>query len=55
MDTIFMNSENSKTFDLHRLLLTLSDKTNLKKVINMFLYHTLAFTIHKKYKKVIQK
>ena len=28
MDTIFMNSENSKTFDLHRLLLNLLDKIN---------------------------
>ena len=31
MDVIFMNSENSKTFDLHRLLLNLSDKINLKR------------------------
>ena len=31
MDTIFMNSENSKTSDPHRLLLNLSDKTNLKR------------------------
>ena len=28
---IFMNSENSKTFDPHRLLLNLSDKKNLKR------------------------
>ena len=27
MNTIFMNSENSKTSDLHRLLLNLSDQT----------------------------
>ena len=26
MDSIFMNSENSKTFDPHKLLLNLSDK-----------------------------
>ena len=31
MDTIFMNSENNKTSDPHRLLLNLSDKINLKK------------------------
>ena len=31
MDTIFMNSENSKTFDLRRLLLNLSDEINLKR------------------------
>ena len=30
MDTIFMNSENSKTSDPHRLL-NLSDKINLKR------------------------
>ena len=31
MDTIFMNSENSKTSDSHKLLLNLSNKTNLKR------------------------
>ena len=30
MDTIFMNSENSKISDAHRLSLNLLDKTNLK-------------------------
>ena len=30
MDTIFMNSENSKTSDPHSLLLNLLDKINLK-------------------------
>ena len=30
MHTTFMNSENSKTPDTHRLLLILSEKTNLK-------------------------
>ena len=29
MDTMFMNSENSKTSDPHRLLLNLADKINL--------------------------
>ena len=29
MDTIFVDYENSKTSDPHRLLLNLSDKTNL--------------------------
>ena len=29
MDTIFMNSNNSKTSDLHRLLLNLSDKIDV--------------------------
>ena len=31
LGTIFMNSVNSKTHDLHKLLLNLSDKTNLKR------------------------
>ena len=31
MDTTFMNSENSKTSDPHRLFLSLLDKINLKK------------------------
>ena len=31
MDTIFINSENSKTSDPHRLLVNLSDKINLKR------------------------
>ena len=31
MGTIFMNSENSKTSNPHRLLLNLSDKINLKR------------------------
>ena len=30
MDTIFMNSENTKISDAHRLLLNLLDKTSLK-------------------------
>ena len=31
MDTIFMNSENSKTPESYRLLLNLADKINLKR------------------------
>ena len=31
MDTIFMNSENSKTSEPHKLLLNLTDKTNLER------------------------
>ena len=30
MNTIFMNSENSKTSDPHRILLNLTDKTDLR-------------------------
>ena len=45
---IFTNSENSKTFDLQRLLLNLSNQANLNGVINMVLYQNLAFTAHEK-------
>ena len=31
MDTVFMNSRNSKTSDPHRLLLNLSDNVTLKR------------------------
>ena len=31
MDTIFINSKNSKTSDLHRLLHNLTDKIKLKR------------------------
>ena len=31
MDTIFMNSKNSKTSDLHILLLNLTDKIDLRR------------------------
>ena len=44
MDTIFMNSGNSKTSDPQKLLLNLSDKINF----NMVLYQILAFGIHEK-------
>ena len=42
--TIFMNSKTSKTSDLHRLLLNLSEKTNLKR---SYKYVTLSnLSIH---------
>ena len=31
MDTVFMNSENNKTSGLHRLLLNLTDKPDLRR------------------------
>ena len=46
MDTIFMNSENSKISDPHRLLLNLSDKINLRSkdeyvdLSNLSIYYT---------------
>ena len=51
MDTIIMNPRNTKTSDTRRLLLNLSDKVNLKKVINMLLYQILAFTVNGKVQK----
>ena len=48
MDTIFLNSGNSKISDPHRLLVNLSDKINLREKINMLLYQTLEFTTHGK-------
>ena len=46
MDTIFLNSENSKTFDTHRLLLNFLDKINLNRkdkyatLSNLSIYYT---------------
>ena len=51
MDTMFMNSENSKTSDPHRLLLNLSDKINLKKVTKLILYQFRHFLYMKNIKK----
>ena len=51
MNTIFMNSENGKSSDPHRLLLNLTDKIDLRRKINILLYQILAFTIHGKISK----
>ena len=46
MDTIFINSKNSKTSDPHRLLLNLRDKIDLKRsdkyvaLSNLGIYYT---------------
>ena len=46
MDTTFMNSQNSKTTDPHRLLLNLADKIKLKRsdkyvtLSNLSIYYT---------------
>ena len=47
MSTIYMNSENSKRSDPHRLLLNLTEKIVLKRK-DILLYQILAFTIHGK-------
>ena len=46
MNTMFMNSENSKTSDPHRLLLNFTDKIDLRREENILLYQILTFTIH---------
>ena len=49
MNTIFMNSEKSKASNPHRLLLNITDKTNLRRKGKYFaLSNLLAFTIHGK-------
>ena len=46
MDTKFMNSENSKTSDPQKLLISLTDKINLKRsdkyvaLLNLSIYYT---------------
>ena len=46
MNTLFMNSENSKTSDLHRLSFNLTDKTDLRQkakytaLSNLSIYYT---------------
>ena len=55
MDTIFLNSENSNTFDLGRLLFNLLDKIDFKRsdkyvaLSNLSIYYTLK-NIKKSYK-----
>ena len=38
INTIFMNSKNSKTSDPHRLLINLTDKTELRRKKYILLY-----------------
>ena len=45
MDTIFMNSENSKTSEHHVLVLKLTDKLDLKRGQKLLLYQILVFII----------
>ena len=43
-----MNSKNTKTSDPHRLLLSLKDKIDLRRKINILLYQILVFTMQGK-------
>ena len=53
MDTIFMKSKNSKTFEPHVLILKLTGKLDSKKGEKMLLYQTLIFITHRKNKQLI--
>ena len=48
MKTIFINFKNSKTSDLDKLLLNLTDKTDLRRKDKYILYQILVFPIHGK-------
>ena len=48
MNTILMNSKNSKTSDPHRLPLNLTDKINLKTSDDYITLSSLSITIHRK-------
>ena len=59
MDTIFINSENSKTSDSHRLLLNLTDKVNQKRsgkyvALSNFSIYYIQKNIKKSYKNKIK-
>ena len=45
MDTIFMNSENSKTSEYHVLVLKLTDKLDLRQDQKLLRYQILVFII----------
>ena len=49
MDTIFMNSKNSKTSKLHVLILKFNDKLDLRKEVKIeLLYQIFIFIAHRK-------
>ena len=51
MDTIFINSENSKTFEPHILILKLTDKLHSvikEEAKRLLIYQILVFTTHGK-------
>ena len=51
MDTIFMNSKNSKPSDPHRLLINLTDKIDLRKKDKYIFLSNIRFTTWKNIKK----
>ena len=56
MDTVFMNSENSKTSYPHRLLLNLWDNIDLKRIDkDVALSNLLHLLYMEEHKKILQK
>ena len=53
MDTIFMNSENSKISDPHRLVLNLTDKIKFKRIDEYYTLSNLSIYYMWKNKKVM--
>ena len=51
MDTIFMNSKNSKPSDPHRLLINLTDKIDLRRKDKYIFLSNIRFTTWKNIKK----
>ena len=55
MDTIFMNSENSKTSEPHVLILKLTDKLDLRRGEKIIALSNLSILLHmEKHEKLIQ-
>ena len=55
MDTIFMNSENSKTSEAHVLILKLTDKLDLRRGEKIIALSNLSILLHmEKHEKLIQ-
>ena len=48
MDTMFINSKNSKASNSHRILLNISDKINLKSSDKYVALSILVYIIHEK-------
>ena len=55
MDTIFINSQNSKTSKPHVLIVKLTDKSKSRRCKKVLFYDIFVFTIHGKHKKFKKK
>ena len=52
MNTMFLNSKNSKTFDPHKLLLNLTEKIDLRRKDKYIIISNLSIYYMEKYKQV---